>query len=454
MAWSKGTCTALLVVVAVASVVRAQSWTFTRIADAGSIIPGTSAPFEQFGPPTVEQATVGFWGRRTTTQPAAGVFRGSGGPLSVVADNNTSIPGGTGNFTAFGTVEGFAPSLFGPDTAFIGDGLGASFIQRGIYLRSGTGLIRVVDRNTPVPAGTGGNFFNIRAPALHDDQIAFVAWEFGNVHRGVYRWQSGVTSVVANTSIPIPAGSGTFVDFLDNALDNHRVVFTAVGTGGQCGIYAYQSGGPVTMLYNQQTPVPGSPPGSIFSLMANVAADDGRVAFFGRSTGQEGVYTDMTGPLTLVANHSTPVPGRPGQNFNFFGFLDLDGDCVAFTGVFGGGNRGVYVRCGGVLSKVLAQGDPLDGRTVFDITMGPQGLSGDNIAIWVEFTNGTFGVYRATRNGCYPDCDGDGRLTLADFGCFQTRFGLGYPWADCDGDGIRSLADFRCFVTKFALGCP
>jgi hypothetical protein len=55
---------------------------------------------------------------------------------------------------------------------------------------------------------------------------------------------------------------------------------------------------------------------------------------------------------------------------------------------------------------------------------------------------------------CYPDCNGDGVLGLADFGCFQTRFALGNSYADCNGDGVLGLADFGCFQTKFALGCP
>jgi hypothetical protein len=55
---------------------------------------------------------------------------------------------------------------------------------------------------------------------------------------------------------------------------------------------------------------------------------------------------------------------------------------------------------------------------------------------------------------CYADCNQDGVLGLADFGCFQTKFALGDPYADCNGDGVLGLADFGCFQTKFALGCP
>ena len=57
-------------------------------------------------------------------------------------------------------------------------------------------------------------------------------------------------------------------------------------------------------------------------------------------------------------------------------------------------------------------------------------------------------------DSCYPDCNGDGALTVADFGCFQTRFVAGDPYADCNGDGVRTVADFGCFQTRFVQGCP
>ena len=55
---------------------------------------------------------------------------------------------------------------------------------------------------------------------------------------------------------------------------------------------------------------------------------------------------------------------------------------------------------------------------------------------------------------CYADCNADGALTVADFGCFQTTFVLGDPYADCNADGQLTVADFGCFQTKFVAGCP
>ena len=54
---------------------------------------------------------------------------------------------------------------------------------------------------------------------------------------------------------------------------------------------------------------------------------------------------------------------------------------------------------------------------------------------------------------CYPDCNKDGATTVADFGCFQTKFVLQDGGADCSGDGSLTVADFGCFQTKFVLGC-
>ncbi len=55
---------------------------------------------------------------------------------------------------------------------------------------------------------------------------------------------------------------------------------------------------------------------------------------------------------------------------------------------------------------------------------------------------------------CQPDCNHDGVLTIADFGCFQTKFVQGDPYADCNGVGGLTIADFGCFQTKFVQGCP
>lgn len=60
----------------------------------------------------------------------------------------------------------------------------------------------------------------------------------------------------------------------------------------------------------------------------------------------------------------------------------------------------------------------------------------------------------AAGQGTVCDCNVDGALTVADFGCFQTRFMLGDSYADCNADGALTVSDFGCFQTAFAAGCP
>jgi hypothetical protein len=55
---------------------------------------------------------------------------------------------------------------------------------------------------------------------------------------------------------------------------------------------------------------------------------------------------------------------------------------------------------------------------------------------------------------CYPDCNGTGTLTIADFGCFQAAFAAGNMYADCNSTGTLTIADFGCFQAAFAAGCP
>ncbi len=55
---------------------------------------------------------------------------------------------------------------------------------------------------------------------------------------------------------------------------------------------------------------------------------------------------------------------------------------------------------------------------------------------------------------CYPDCTGEGNLTIADFICFQAAFVAGDPYADCNQSGTLTIADFVCFQGEFVGGCP
>ncbi len=82
-----------------------------------------------------------------------------------------------------------------------------------------------------------------------------------------------------------------------------------------------------------------------------------------------------------------------------------------------------------------------DGTTTYVVGWGATAANQFEALLWTKVT-------------CYPDCNADGSLTVADFGCFQTRFVAGEPYADCNQSTTLTVADFGCFQTEFVEGCP
>jgi PEP-CTERM motif. len=56
----------------------------------------------------------------------------------------------------------------------------------------------------------------------------------------------------------------------------------------------------------------------------------------------------------------------------------------------------VYIEYEGQLAKVIAQGDTLDGKVVNSTAMSSDALSGNRLAFFASFSDGSEGVYVAT----------------------------------------------------------
>ncbi|MCC6661916.1 MAG: hypothetical protein IT437_13635 [Phycisphaerales bacterium] len=133
---------------------------------------------------------------------------------------------------------------------------------------------------------------------------------------------------------------------------------------------------------------------------------------------------------------------------------------LVVKGRVGGKQRG-YMFDGAAFQPDAAAQAPLPLATLESLAGGASPLTftvvpkGSEARIGIDRDrDGIYDLDEAGNGQCEADCNGDGTLNLADFGCFQTRFALGHPLADCNGDGLLNLSDFGCFQTKFALGCP
>lgn len=64
------------------------------------------------------------------------------------------------------------------------------------------------------------------------------------------------------------------------------------------------------------------------------------------------------------------------------------------------------------------------------------------------------GVEAMVIDSCVSDINNDGKLTIADFGAFQTSYVLGDLRMDFNDDGFLSVADFGAFQSAYSVGCP
>ncbi len=173
----------------------------------------------------------------------------------------------------------------------------------------------------------------------------------------------------------------------------------------------------------------------------------------------EGIRVSLTGPMGSQVNVRVRKGAAPSANPALFNamvtkptagedvmFIDMTASNIMLTAgeVFVmetlGNGSGVNLRG----SYVAPPGTPLYPEPLY--------LNGNNFADG-GWRHG-FETFMLSGASCYPDCNGDTILNLADFGCFQTAFATGNMYADCNGDTILNLADFGCFQTKFAIGCP
>jgi hypothetical protein len=349
----------------------AAEFDFAVIADLDTSHPGGPGTFTVFGPPSLDRGVVAFEGHGSGFN---GIYATLDG-LAVVADETTTIPGGTGTFTTFS-----APSLGGGRVAFQGGGAGG---QTGIYLGIG-GLDVAADTGTAIPGGTG-TFSGFGAPALDEAGVAFEG--HGSGQNGIYADVGGL-DVVADTTTAVPGAGGTFADFDSPSLDGGHVAFRGVASGGQVGIYARI--GALSRVADTTTAIPDG--AGSFTDFGAPCLDDGHVVFRGSgSGGQAGIYTDIGG-LSVVADAATAIPGGTGA-FTDFGNPSLDDGHVAFPGSGPGGRSGVYTTVGGL--DIVAHTDtPIPGGTGTFTGFGSVRLDGDNV-VFAGSGPGQSGIYAA-----------------------------------------------------------
>jgi hypothetical protein len=382
------------------------------VADLNTPIPGGFGNFTSFGPshipfvvPSADAGSVAFLGHG---KDQSGIYLHTGGSIGVVADLNTAIPGGVGNFIGFG----HNPSLSSGNVAFWGMGSGGrQGIFQGIYLYSEGSLNVVADTDTPIPGATG-NFNSFISLYADGGSVAFEGWDGANSEpRGIYLHDGNTIHVVADVNTPVPRGSGTFVGLRLASADDGDVVFHGFWPGGR-GIYLYD-GSMIHAVADTNTYPPGGSGGSgAFYFFGGASVDDGNVAFHGTypvpAGAEGGVYLAIGGSLSVIADEDTPIPGGSG-NFDMFRWVSADGGNVAF-----GSSRqllfsadGIYLYDGSTIRVVADKNTTIPGGPGDFEMFGGFSADGDRVVFQGR------GRYFPPQQGVYLH-DGDAIRVVAD----------------------------------------
>lgn len=390
-------------------------------------IPGGTGTFTGFGAhPAISAGKLASYGAGAGGQ--QGIYLMPQGPPNKLVDLNTAIPGGTGNFTGFG-VNGIPgdPCISGDNVAFFGVGSGG---QQGLYRATPSGPpIKVADLNTAIPGGTGNftgfsNGAHPPNPCISGDTLAFYGTGSGG-QQGVYRAiPQGPPIKVADLNTAIPGGTGNFTGFgnglipPDPIISGDTVAFLGVGSGGQQGVYAMPQG-PPNKVADLNTAIPsGSGNFTSFSSLALDPANATNIAIIGSGATSSGIYVSAGGgALKRAVDTTMNLPGSTAT-FASFKSVSIDPTDIAFQATGSGGQEGIFAELRGSLIDIVNVNDVVAGKTIAQLDLGQFafGLTAGfpTVTYRATFGDSSSGIFTATLPPLTGDFDRDGSLTVAD----------------------------------------
>lgn len=301
------------------------------VADSSTAVPVTGGTFTAVdGVPHLSGDTIVFGGSGTT---GGGLYASVGGTLQRIADTTTVVPGQTSPLTAF------TPPVVSGNNIFF-QGVSGTRANTGIYRYSGGALSVVADAHTPVPGGSF-TFANLNTDiAAGGGEVAFT-WLGSPANApgssGVFVSHGGSIARLTSLFSPTPNAPYNFGGF-DNliiASDGTTTLFKALDNG-VAGLFA-ESGGTIRQIVREgQTTSEGTQFDLSYLYGASVSA--GHIAFENDAT----IYSDLAGSLQRIIGPGDELLGKT-VNGTSLGNEALSGDNLVFGATFTDGTSGVYI---------------------------------------------------------------------------------------------------------------
>ena len=332
-------------------------------------------------------------------------------------DKDTPIPGGTGTFTYIDSPsynEKMIPTIDGKTVAFVGFG---PFSQSGVYAGEGPGdgssLKMVVNRDTPIPDGSGA-FKDFHAVSIAGQFLAFRGTGAAVGQVGIYRKSGGTLTRIADVQTEIPDRMGDlFGGFIDPSVDRDGTVAFRGGFIYLRGLGVYKSvGNTLETVADIETPVPGIPNTLFDSRLTGSQTDyvsiaNGVVVFFMESWyGAQpwaGLYAHQGGSIAKAVDYNTQPQGASNA-FVPLGMpaTDAQGNIVFWGSTSPGGlveENGIYLHREGALSRIADLQTQIPGTTdtfeSFGLMFQTPSVDGDLVVFMGAATTNfaDFGIY-------------------------------------------------------------
>lgn len=364
---------------------------FTKIADFDTDIPGGTGQFTGFGLPAIEGGTVVFRGLGPGNQ--HGIYRWDAGALSLVADLTTAAPDQGSLFANF-----FDPTIDDGVVAFTATTSTAG--RQGTYAANGV-LAALVSFGDTMPENPplGNTFTSFNDLPSKDGENFAIQGNGTSARAGIYKDIGGGLELVADNTTQIPGDTEDFGTFISNPkIGGDAVAFRSRRSfPTRDGIYTDVSGTLETVA-SMATPIPGGT-GTFVAFSADPGFDQGRIAFQGQGgSGQTGIYTAMgAGAIELVADRGTPMPDSEDDFWTFpTAEVSVSGNAITFTGQALSGLRGVYTTVDGPVRRIIDTTQLLDGAALFAFELGRDGFEGATIVFSVTYPDFKKAIYVAS----------------------------------------------------------
>lgn len=331
-----------------------------------SEISGASPGAYNFVGPAINASGTVAYAQIDSANNTAGVYSGSGGAVTTIADLNTTTSGGQ-NFTYFGN----SGSVHINDSGTVGFTAGLNSGGEGIYTGNGGALTTITDRGAGFNLLSSGGINN-------SGEVSFTGFPTTGDDIGVYKGSGGSLTTIATYNDQAPGAFDSFGS-LPDINDSGTVVFDA---NGATGVYTGDGGATTKII--------GTSSGSFTQFVLPGINNSGTTAFTAvTGTGDTAIYTsaDLTNPTVDTSG-----------GFSSFGITSLNNNgLVAFYANTQTGG-GLYMQDGlGGFITVAQVGQTFQGSTIDSLEFGPQGFNDSGqLAFIATLSDGRQGIYRSS----------------------------------------------------------